>query len=310
LKGWKHVFLLPPDLLTVLNKRCKTWHQRGTRIGGTGYRESMVVVNWVSEMARPRGRGDKDEHSHDLLEIIEHRHPFNVREQLRDFARCCESVLLHREWLKNKGPRQDSIPWSDKSYEFFVRVFLLGEYRFFSEGLCEYPNIYDNDYVSSPFNACTRSWVVWYFRKNEIVEASELIAFLTEVGIPEDEVASAIDSLKRYRLLLPLPPKDNRLVLSIWGDYFRSAIAYDLPYIATVWWATNMLEDYALGEAREPLASELREYAAKFLRWLDCEEKMAFRQVRKHGERLHKVYDDTSYNVSYSLRRIEHALGE
>ena len=179
-KGWRHIYVLSPDFLTVLRKRCVEWQRRGIDVGRRGYREAMNVVKWVSSASGTTSRdGKSDERG--LIEIITHRHPFNVREQLRTFARCCENVFLHREWLKSHT-RQ--LPWPDKSYEFYLRVFLLGELRFFTEDHSEIINIYDNGYPQSVFNACLRSWLLCYLKYDVRYSKQNLIrAFASAVSV-------------------------------------------------------------------------------------------------------------------------------
>jgi hypothetical protein len=308
LKGWQEVFLLAPDLRSVLKKRCHTWQQRGTRIGASGYRESMSVVNMILGMAKTVKKSADETGVSSLLEIIEHRHPFNVRGQLRDVARCCQNVLLHKAWVKSRKAEKREVFWSEeKSYEFFMRVFLLGEHRYFSEGLCGYPNVYDNGIPSSPFNACIRSWVMAYLEGGHAVSEEELILRHTELGIPEKDVKAAIDALYRFRILFKGPQIDD-YQLSIWGQYFLSNVARDLPYISTIWWTTHIQETYALGEPRELLAHELRKCATNFLRWLDFEEKMALSKLTERPSWIPEIFKDTSWTVHYSLRRIERSL--
>ena len=307
-KGSKHVFVLPPDLKTVLQKRCAEWQSGGYDIGAAGYREAMQVVNWVDDFANTQRR-DEGRPQQSLFEIIENRHPFNVREQLRTFTQCCENVVLHRAMAKPQTSSDVSRPsWAEKSFEFFLRVFLHRDLRYFSEEYCELANVFDNGFSQSPFSACIRSWVLWSVDDDVDVENARLIQIFVEAGVPQKEVESALNALVKYKLFIPLPD-DTKSLLSIWGKYFRKYIAYDLPYVSTVWWTTNMLRDFTLGAAREVLPSELRSYAGIFCHWIECEEELARSQLAKgHSLSLPEIYRTLSGNLSWSLRNIERVI--
>ncbi len=267
----------------------------------------MEVVKWVSVMPESISRSATPT-PHGLVEIIEHRHPFNVREQLRAFAKCCENVFLHREWLKSRKPRKGrEIPWSEKSYEFFLRVFLLGEARFFSEEFCELPNVYDDGSPNSSFNACIRNWLLGYLVKDTPFFNSEILDAFASAGIPQQEIQFALDTFIKYRIIYPLR-EGSTSVLSIWGEYFRKYIAYDLPYISTMWWTTHVFEPYSLGDARELYASELRGFSGTFLRWLRCEESLARSRLKDNNLALVDIFKEASYQISYSLRKIESVI--
>lgn len=306
-RGWSHVHIPPPDLLTVLERRCQEWQLSAENIAGPGWRESKEVVKWVTSAATSQKKV-KGNVEHDLLEIIEHRHPFNVREQLRSFTNSCENVFLHREWLKSREMHKlkGGMSWPEKSYEFFLRVFLLGKSRFFSEEMCELPNIYDNESPQSPFNACLRSWLLARLDREAPFEEEAVIKSFTDSGIPMPEVENAIHAFEKYHIIYPL--EEDRAVLSIWGDYFRKGIAYDLPYISAVWWTTSMLEPYSLGDARECQATELRDLTGRFLRWLRREEMIAQSALTNDAFGCCDIFMLASDNIAWSLRNIEKSL--
>jgi hypothetical protein len=133
------------------------------------------------------------------------------------------------------------------------------------------------------------------------------VAFIktyVDITTREDEVVAALKALERYSLILSLPQKDQA-VLSIWGEYFREKIGFDLPYISTIWWTTSVLYGYSLGEAHEVQPSELRDYAGKFLRWLDHEQDLARSRAKVDDMELPDIFEHVSSNVSWSLRKIE-----
>jgi hypothetical protein len=306
-QGWLRLFVRPPDFLTVLQKRCNEWRQKSDDIGGVGFREAMEVTKWVSQMFTVQKSIEKVT-EHELLDIIQHRYPFNLREQLRKFTSCCENVFLHREWLRSRDKRKEKggIAWPDKSYEFFLRVFLLGSSRFFNEALCDLPNIYDNDFPKSTFNACIRPWILGRIVRDESFDKGEVIDFFVGIGLPQSELDYAIESLEKYDLIYSL--EKNQKVLSIWGEYFRREIAYDLPYISTVWWTTYMSEPYSLGDAHEIQATELREASGKFLRWLHTEELFARSRLTMINTKLFEIFVEASSKVSWSLHNIEKSI--
>ena len=49
-------------------------------------------------------------------------------------------------------------------------------------------------------------------------------------------------------------------------------IAYDLPYISTVWWATSMITHFSIGEPRAVQPSEIRHISGQFVNWLKRED--------------------------------------
>ncbi|MEI6501233.1 MAG: hypothetical protein WCP21_09440, partial [Armatimonadota bacterium] len=156
-RNWPVAHLKSPDLLTVVHRRCETWQERATGIGdGEHFRHVTDIISWVRQMKR-----ESEERVEGgipgLMSIIERRYPHNVREQLRSFAKCSTNVLLHREADQRSTVQTDLTPaWLDRSPAFFLRVFLLGDAKFFHEAMSEIPNIYDNETPSSPFNACLR----------------------------------------------------------------------------------------------------------------------------------------------------------
>ena len=305
-REWPTVQVAPPDFLSVLYKRTATWQRAGTHIAGASYPQATVIHGWISEMAESRRIRQA---THDLLEIIENRHPFNVRDQLHAFTKCCENWLLHREWLKSFDKARKALyPWSERSFEFFLRVFLLGDCRYFNEAVCELPNLYDNGFPRSAYNACIRSWLLLTPRSSkEVLDGPELIGTFAEAGVPRREIEYAVSVLKRFRLFYP-QPEEGTFVLSVWGEYFRKRVGFDLPYVSTVWWTTRMLERFNLGQPRELLASELRDFGAVFLRWLRLEETLARDSLSSTDFMPPEVFSKVSFSVSYSLHRIEKVL--
>lgn len=299
----------PPDLITVLDKRCETWRQTAAHVGaGRDYEFAEDVIDWVKGWRRDRAASPAESREDPpLIDIIEARYPFNVGDQLSAFTKCCRNALLHKASIVDASRKSNEPPvWSEKSLEFFLRVFLLADRPYFHEEYNDIPNVYDAGEPDSPFNALVRCWILQMMPEAGCFSPEVFSEELCGMGIPRRLVEATLQAFKHFDIVRDSPQVPETLILSIWGRFFRERVAFDLPYVDIVWWITSMLPEYSLGSPRvRPRASELRPLAMTFLRWLRFEEDLALSHLVGRTDRIPRIFDEVSYKVQYSLHRIE-----
>jgi len=148
-------------------------------------------------------------------------------------------------------------------------------------------------------------------KQSGVLANDDLLGLLSDNGILEVEAQQAITALVRFNIIMPVITHRENMTLSLWGQYFFENIALDLPYITTIWWTTLMLPEFGLGVPREMRPSELRDYAGRFVRWLQREEHLASSRIGDHLRASlagWSICADVASSVMWSLRRIEESI--
>lgn len=308
-ENWNVVYMSPPDFKAVLQKRCKVWETSGAYVGeGPEWHLVSEILSFVYDLAGESERNTgRSRQEGALTSIIEARHPYNLGEQLAAFSRCCRGALLHRAALAASAS-DTAEPLRFKSFEFFVRVFLLSDRRYFKEEVAGIPNLFDAGRPTDPLNACIRGWVILLLPDEETFSELDFLHNCQELGLPLGHVSDALECFKHYDIIRPAFTPKGRWILSRWGRFFRGSIAFDLPYVSTIWWTTHMLPDYLPGLPRVAKASELESLANRFLRWLQFEESCVAQPTIRSKQRLPLLFDETSITIMDSLHRIELSL--
>lgn len=301
--SWGEVEVRPPDFAMALHRRCQSWRNRPIVGDGRAHRFVQRIIRSVDQWVEKAARGKADDN---VLTVITNRHPFNLRRQLNAFVRCCKSALFHE--LMNRPN------WNEASRGYYVRMFLLAGHLSFVDDFESVPNIFDAGDRASPFNACVSGWILNAIPDNTLINNMH---FRREYihnkfkgsGVPSDLIDSIIDAFLNFNIILRRQGHPTDLEISIWGKYFRAKIAFDMPYVDTVWWDTPMVPGYSIAPPRPLQPSELREYCKKFCNWIEYEERLAIQHLNASYDcrsiiRQH-LYVQTQCNLEESLKAIE-----
>ena len=303
--NWQSTPLAPPDLRSVLVRRCESWMTAANFVGeGESVEFVAEIQSWL-DPADGMSASDDLDRKDGLVGLIRKRSPTNMREQLGAFYECCRSSLVRSN--------SSLAYWDTRSFEFFVRLFLIRDKIFFWEEMVRIPNAYDGGIPNEPSNPFIRIWLVeYYLRYAAPLSRSQVREAFAELNVPASFVDRNIESLRRFDMLEPLPDQLNSfdvLTVSTWGAYLFQNIVFDLPYISTIWWTTPMTRDSSPAPPRILRASELEGPADAFVCWLRKEEQAARRSISAKLDTFStSVWERVSQDVYKSLRILSRHL--
>jgi hypothetical protein len=302
---WDIMQIRPPDLGSLLERRVEQIRDSGEYIGTSGWWFNDFLYKWVTGMI-------KGDIPRNFIEIIEQRHPNNVRGQLDLFCIAASSTVLHHQRTR-PGTSNDITSWAEVSPEFCQRALIWGKQTFYTESnLIEkfVPNIYDNRFPRSIFNALLRPMVLsWVHKQTDSFTFDDSIRTFTKKGIPERQAESAFENARDFDIIRETYEETNgesNWVMTRWGKYFYEKVAFDLPYIQTVWWDIPMPEEFSVGIPRLLEWSELRQPAEIFERWIRMEENLV--RVSLQSELHESLSSKISSNIAIALDKIRESV--
>lgn len=265
---WTSLQLRPPDLGKVLKRRVDCMRESGDWIGAGEWFLTDFLHRWVTRMVEgmwPR----------EFLDIIEARHPYNVRGQLDLFSAAATSTILHQRRNRARGGR-DPDGWMSVKPDFCLRALVWGSNEFFVESKQQFvPNVFDNQCPLSPFNALLRPMVLSWASKRSSFTLEELFDEFVKAGVPLEEVGKACRAAEVFSTIRRnYEESDREWYLTSWGHHFLENVFCRLAYVQTVWWDVSMLDGYSVGSPRFLRWSELREPVHTFDLWLRTEEQL------------------------------------
>ena len=311
--GWTKIEVKPPNFITALSRRCQEYrnnpsNQKNLSISSVN-EVLQMVDNWMK--SAPERATQKSVQKHNLLDIILARHPFNVRQQLARFGECCKNASLHEKLIAKNPLRVSGIEnWTKRlSAEFYLKIFLLNDSEVYREDYDKVLNIYDAGLPNAPCNAIVRGAFLRWLRPGVIYLEGEFTDFLELFGLSAAIAKNTVRDFLRANLLLRTPRFPDKLILSKWGDYFCRFVAFDLPYIDTVWWDIAVPDDFDFGPVKRLVPSEIRGYCDKFVEWLSFEEQL-FAKGLSDSSTIDRFFlsQHIQFNIQHSLRRIEQKL--
>lgn len=299
--------LSPPALDAVLRKRVEYLRRVGVGYDNDGLWFVGFLNKWVQNLTTGRDKSG-------LIQLIESRYPYNVRGQLEAFSETAASVHMTEMRLRNeKAESSRQSGFANLSVWFYQRAFFWGKAPFYVESQQDRtPNIYDNGFPESPYNAILRSWVILWFAQSDRAHPTDLTSTFLRAGVPERETERAVGMCTRFNLIRELYEGQNEWVLTHWGREFRTRCMFELAYIQTVWWDTAMLAEFDLGSPTMLSWERLPHYAGRFERWIRLEEAMAFNALSDDCdpffETYGRVWSNISTNIGFALLKIENKL--
>jgi hypothetical protein len=301
---WESLQLRPPDLGAVLKRRVDCMRESGDWIGVGEWFLSDFLHRWITGMVS--GKWPRD-----FLDIVEARHPYNVRGQLELFSSAATSTIFHHRRSRKLRSR-DYAAWADVTPDFCLRALVWGGDEFYVESRQNFvPNVYDNGYPISPFNALLRPMVLAWASLRDTFTLEQLVETFQKAGVPAAEVESAFGAAERFSTIRQVysEPIDHWRITS-WGRYFLHKVYFRLAYVQTVWWDTEMLDGFTVGAPRLLEWDELAEPVRVFDHWLRLEEALVRDSLEVRLEDLvgESIWVNVSTEFVYALNSIVKSL--
>lgn len=301
---WTSLQVRPPDLGALLKKRLDCMRASCDWIGRSDWFLTDFLYRWVSGMVG--GRWPRT-----FLDIIEKRHPQDVRGQLDLFCTAARSTVLHERRLRKL--RQHKVTsWGQVKPEFCLRALVWGKEEYYREADQQFvPNVFNNLSPQSPFNALIRVMIIEWCHLMSRFRMEELFTTFENAGVPRPEIDKALLVFESFSLVRSAySDGGDELYITVWGKYFYENVLFCLAYLQSVWWDVPMLAGFDMGTARLLRWEELQRPAAAFEAWLRVEEGLVKRELRKKNMdfgslRLSSVWERVATEIAFALNNIE-----
>lgn len=272
---WEEVQVRPPDLGTLLQRRVECIRESGDWIGKSDWFINDFLHLWLTNMVRM-------EWPRTILDIIETRHPTDVRGQLELFATVTNSTLIHARRARIRGDGHGSL-WGRLTPQFCLRALVWGETDYYREDSQSFvPNVFNNGFPNSPFNALIRPLILLWFQSDKTGSVQSLRNDFVASGVPIAEVNFAINKLDQFALIRDsYSAPQEKFELTIWGCHFIEHVFTSLAYIQCVWWDAYILDSISICSPRFLKWNELEAPTTAFAHWLHLEERIILTLVDK-----------------------------